>query len=808
MSQKRFICVHGHFYQPPRENAWLEKVEYQDSAEPFHDWNERISHECYGPNGASRILNEDRGIVDIVNNYRKISFNFGPTLLSWLEINRPKVYHQILKADKQSLDQFDGHGSAMAQVYNHIIMPLANRRDKETQVIWGIKDFEHRFKRKPEGMWLAETAVDTETLEVLAENDIKFTVLAPRQAKRYRKFRSSNWTDGIDSKIPYICNLPSGKKIALFFYDGERSQAVAFKGLLADGRGFAEYLTGAFDNRQENQLMHIATDGESYGHHHRYGDMALAYCLRYIEDNNLAQITNYGQYLEINPPEHEVEIHDNSSWSCVHGVERWRSNCGCNTGGRPDWNQEWRKPIRESLDWLRDKLELIFEENIGKMHRDPWGLRNEYIDIVLDRRKENVEKFLHKHFGNQSAVERKHVMRLLEMQRHELLMFTSCAWFFDEVSGIETVQVLQYACRAIQIAESESDAKLDAEFRKRIAKAKSNLIEHIDGANVYQKYVVPSMLTLTQIGMQYAVSSLYAEDPDDITVFNYKCRSTEFRRIIQGGQRLVLGRTHVSSKVTLSEKRFSFVVLYLGHHHLIGKSFEHIPEKDFQIFGDQVVQAFQESNIAKVLEVFETYPKQRSFSFFDMFKDEQIKMLNEILEGNLALATSSYRKINNRNYNIINVMYNAHLNPPRMLVRNLEMVLNNELRDFFANGDTKISIPDLKRVVNEIKRWNFTIDHTELDFICANKLNRMLDIHGDPSADRAAEFAQLVTNMKEVLVVLGTVGIYPELNEIQDVVYKFLRDNSTQVSSSLKKQIFNFAEHINIVTDQFKEVKA
>jgi len=803
MSQKKFICVHGHFYQPPRENAWLEKVEYQDSADPFHDWNERITHECYGPNGSSRILNEDRGIVDIVNNYKKISFNFGPTLLSWLETHSPKVYRQIIKADRQSMEQFGGHGSAMAQVYNHIIMPLANRRDKETQVIWGIKDFEHRFNRKPEGMWLAETAVDTETLEVLAENDIKFTVLAPRQGKKYRKFGDSNWHNGVDSKIPYICNLPSGKKICLFFYDGDRSQAVAFKGLLADGKGFANYLTEGFDDRHDNQLLHIATDGESYGHHHRYGDMALAYCLRYIEDNNLAQITNYGQYLEINPPQHEVQIHDNSSWSCVHGVERWKSNCGCNTGGRPDWNQEWRRPLRETLDWLRDEIEVIYEEQIGKLHSDPWLLRNEYIDVLLERKK--ADKFLIKHFGNLPDDQRTHVMRMLEMQRHELLMFTSCAWFFDEVSGIETVQVLQYACRAIQLAESESSSKLDEAFRKRIAEANSNLLEHGDAANVYKKYVEPSMLTLTQIGMQYAVSSLFAEDPNNLTVFNYSCESTEFRRIIQGNQRLVLSQTHVRSKVTLSEKRFSFVVLYLGQHHLVGKSFEKIPSDEFREFGDRVCQAFQESNVAKVIELFRMYPEQRSFSFFDMFKDEQIKMLNEILEMSLSLASSSYKKVNNRNYNILNVMQNTHLNPPRMLVKNLEMVLNNELRFLFSNSDSRISLPDLKRVVDEIKRWGFNIDHTELDFVCANKLNKMLEELGDPTVALANDLGQLVSDMRETLILLGTVGIYPELNAIQDVVYRFLRDHSSELAAGVRENLFRFAEHINIVTDQFKK---
>ncbi|MFM7329581.1 MAG: glycoside hydrolase, partial [Bacteroidota bacterium] len=284
-SQPRYVCIHGHFYQPPRENAWLEVIELQDSAHPFHDWNERISAECYGPNSSSRILdNGQRAIKKIQNNYSKISFNFGPTLLSWMMVNDPEAYAGILEADKQSMAQFGGHGSAIAQVYNHMIMPLANRRDKVTQVVWGIRDFEERFRRKPEGMWLAETAVDVESLEVLAEHDIRFTILAPRQAEAIRRKGETDWREvnehALDTRQAYRCNLPSGKHIDLFFYDGDASQSIAFNGLLYDGRNFAERLLSELDQASDRpQLVHVATDGETYGHHHHHGDMALSFCL-------------------------------------------------------------------------------------------------------------------------------------------------------------------------------------------------------------------------------------------------------------------------------------------------------------------------------------------------------------------------------------------------------------------------------------------------------------------------------------------------------------------------------------------------
>ncbi|HEY2321618.1 MAG TPA: glycoside hydrolase, partial [Thermoanaerobaculia bacterium] len=325
MPDARFIAVHGHFYQPPRENPWLEAVETQDTAHPYHDWNERITFECYAPNASARILDDSDRILRIVNNYATMSFNFGPTLLSWLEVHAPETYAAIIDADRASRARFSGHGSAIAQAYNHIIMPLANARDRRTQVQWGIRDFEHRFGRKPEGMWLPETAVDTDTLEVLAAAGIRFTILEPGQAREA----------GIDPTMAYRCNLPSGRSIAIFFYDGPISRAVAFENLLARGEFLANRLAGAFDpSRTHDQLVNIATDGETYGHHHRYGDMALAYALHYIEERELATLTNYGEYLEKHPPVHEVEIRENTAWSCAHGVERWRSDCGCSTGGQ------------------------------------------------------------------------------------------------------------------------------------------------------------------------------------------------------------------------------------------------------------------------------------------------------------------------------------------------------------------------------------------------------------------------------------------------------------------------------------------
>ena len=490
---ERYICIHGHFYQPPRENAWLESIEMQDSAYPYHDWNQRVNAECYAPNTASRILDSEGYITQIANNYAKISFNFGPTLLAWMEVNAPDVYQAVLDADGESQAAFSGHGSAIAQAYNHMIMPLANRRDKYTQVLWGIRDFEHRFNRKPEGMWLPETAVDLETLDILAEVGIRFTILAPHQAKRVRQIGSDAWQDvanaAIDPTMAYEIKLPSGRSLNLFFYDGPISRQVAFEDLLSSGDNFAHRLADAFSPEPARpQIVHVATDGETYGHHHRFGDMALAYALHHIETDGLAQITNYGEYLEKHPPTHEVEINEHTSWSCPHGIERWRSDCGCNAGRNRKWRQAWRAPLREALDWLRDSLTPHYQERAQEFLKDPWAARDSYIEVILDRSQGNVEEFLKRHGTRElDEAEVVTVLKLLELQRHAMLMYTSCGWFFDELSGIETVQAIQYAGRAVQLAQELCGDDIEHNFLERLELAKSNIPEYGDGHRIYDR---------------------------------------------------------------------------------------------------------------------------------------------------------------------------------------------------------------------------------------------------------------------------------------------------------------------------------
>jgi alpha-amylase/alpha-mannosidase (GH57 family) len=711
---KKYICIHGHFYQPPRENAWLEVIEVQDSAHPFHDWNERITAECYAPNTASRILDSKNVIKNIINNYAKISFNFGPTLLSWMEINAKETYEAILEADRESIRYFKGHGSAMAQVYNHMIMPLANQRDKETQVIWGIRDFESRFKRKPEGMWLAETAVDYDTLEILAENDIQFTVLAPRQAKATRKNGSADWNivndKSLDSRKAYLCRLPSGKKIDILFYNGELSQSIAFNGLLNDGKRFAESLLGSFEkNDGDPQLVHVATDGETYGHHHKHGEMALAFCLDFIEKDKRVDLCNYAAFLKRFPAQHEVQIIEDSSWSCVHGVERWRSDCGCNTGGHPGWNQGWRGPLRDALDWLRDTASEIFEREGAKILKDPWIARNEYIQIILKRSDENIQRFLR---GNASIeTSSNKILRLMEMQRHAMLMYTSCGWFFDEVSGIETTQVLQYACRVIQLAAQTGGVDLETEFMKRLELAPSNIAVYENAAQVYRKNVLPSRTNLQRVGMHFAVSSLFEEEPETLIIFNYSTSNDFFIKKEAGEQKLALGITKVKSLVTRSEKKFAFAVVRIGVHNIIGNiSLDMDPEK-FASMQFRMVNAFDEGRLGDVIGLMQTYFGPDKYTIWQLFQDEKRKILDQIAQESLQELEASLRRTYNRDYPLVNALANNSIPIPNAYRTTFEYILNADLIDCFQSD--RINIKELERISAEMERWNLRIDDSE-----------------------------------------------------------------------------------------------
>jgi alpha-amylase/alpha-mannosidase (GH57 family) len=718
----RSVCIHGHFYQPPRENPSLEYVELQDSAYPYHDWNERITAECYAPNATSRIMDADGRIAKIVNNYSKISFDFGPTLLSWLQENATDVYHSVIEADVESRKVFSGHGSALAQAYNHVIMPLANRRDKRTQVIWGLRDFEHRFGRKPEGTWLPETAVDLETLDLLAEFGIKFTILAPRQASRVRRVGSRSWKDvsgdRVDPNRPYLHRLPSRRKIALFFYDGPISRAVAFEGLLDNGEQFANRLLSGFpDQRGGPELVHIATDGESYGHHHHFGEMALSYALEHIESNGLAEITNYAAFLDKYPPTHQVEIFENSSWSCVHGVERWRNHCGCNSGGHDDWNQKWRFPLRSALDWLRDSLAPRYEEKARPFLKDPWEARDDYVGVMLDRAPDNMERFLRQHtHGKLSAADEITVWKLLELQRHAMLMYTSCGWFFDELSGIETVQVIQYAGRALQLATDVfADPTLEPAFLARLAEAKSNIPDHQDGAGIYAKLVKPAIVDLPKLAAHYAIRSVFEEYGEHAKIYSYAVDREDYGRAETGKMRLVTGRARFTSRITHESSALAFGVLHFGDHNLTGGVREFTDDEEYKTVSDSLHGAFSRADTSEVLHLLDQSFNQNIYSLKSLFRDDQRKILDIVLGSTLAQAENSLRQQYEQHAPLMRFLADLQGEQPKLFRTLAQFALNSELREALQKDEI---IPErVEHLLKEAATMRVAIDAPTLEFI-------------------------------------------------------------------------------------------
>lgn len=715
---ERFICIHGHFYQPPRENPWLEEIEIQDSAYPFHDWNERINSECYAPNALSRILTSDGRVSKIVNNYAKISFNFGPTLLDWLETKDPETYQAILAADAESKTLFAGHGSALAQVYNHMIMPLANSRDKVTQVCWGIFDFQKRFGRQPEGIWLAETAVDLETLSICVDHGILFTILSPHQAKQIRPIGSeSRWFEvgeRIDPTRPYRLHLPNGKYISIFFYDGPISRAVAFEKLLSNGEHFAKRLVGGFsDTRYWPQIVHIATDGETYGHHFLYGDMALAYAMQHIESNNLAKIINYGEYLEKFPPSHEVEIHENTSWSCFHGVSRWNDDCGCDSGSHPSWHQRWRKPLREAFDFVRDQLSPRYETELKKYLKDPWEARNRYIEIILNRSKDQVEAFFAEHQHKPlDGKEKTTVLKLLEMQRHAMLMYTSCGWFFDDIAGIETLQCLQYAARAIQLANLMFGENIEPQFLSILDHAPSNTEGYKNGRDVYEKLVRPAIVTLPHVAAHYAVSSLFRSNPDPNNIYCYHVDLEDHQEFEGGKAKFAVGRATITSKITWASEKLSFGVLHFGHHNFNAgvQTF-----KDLESYNRMVkecIEAFTHVDFPRVIRLMDRYFESWNFALQRLFRNEQRSILDKVLGSTLSEIETTFSRLFDNNYPLIRFLADLKTPLPDTLMAVAGFVKNLELTQLLSAE--YLEKESIKALLAEVKDYNVTLDTKRL----------------------------------------------------------------------------------------------
>jgi alpha-amylase/alpha-mannosidase (GH57 family) len=784
---RRFVCIHGHFYQPPRENPWLEAGETQDSATPYHDWNERICAECYATNGAARIVNVKNKITRIVNNYSRISFNFGPTLLSWLQENAHRTYRMILDGEKRSRKHFKGHSSAMAQGYNHIIMPLANLRDRMTQIRWGIADYQFHYGIPPEGMWLAETAADTDTLELLAAHGIKFTVLAPHQSKRIRSLnnRDAEWTDtphaSVDTTRPYLIRFENGLSMAVFFYDGPRSRAIAFEGLLNSGENFAARLKDGFKDTADAQLAHVATDGESYGHHHRHGEMALAYTLRLLEEDKNVKLINYGSFLAQFPPEYECEIVDNTSWSCAHGIERWRSNCGCN-GGKPGWTQEWRTPLRKGLDELRDALIPLTEGEGNKLFKDVWAARDAYISVLLDHTEEAIEHFLREHRSHRlTTEERVRALQLMEMQRHTQLMYTSCAWFFDDISGIETVQIIAYAARVLQLAHcvfSSDAAGLEAAFLAHLAEAKSNDANAGNGAELYQKKVAALQLGLEQVAAHYAISSIFSSFADETDLYCYKVRRDSYDIYTSGRGRLALGRATISSIVTSEQKSFSFAVLHFGDQNITAavKPCSSADAASFEAFKEEAAEQVLRADFPDVIRLLDRHYGHVDYSLTSLFTDDQRRIVRLILNSTLWDIEKSLTSIYEDHASLLHYLSQARLPKPPALALAAGFAVNAGLRRAL-DGDP-IDLALMRSYLKLAKSDGVQLETATLTYISDQRMKlAMVELQ---MSSGSREMLERALTLSRALVELPF-----ELNlwQAQNIWYEIMRSSSYALTS-------------------------
>ncbi len=821
MDNKNYLTIHGHFYQPPRENPWLEAIELQDSALPCHDWNERVNSECYNPNSVSKIVDSRNRILDVVNNYENISFNFGPTLLSWMEEFSPLTYDRIIKADIKSVLEHDGHGNAIAQVYNHMIMPLANENDKQTQVKWGIKDFEYRFGRKPEGMWLAETAVDDDTLRVLVENDIKFTILSPYQALRVKPINDCNWQDvswgNIDPARSYRYYIKSapGKYIDLFFYDGAISKSVAFDELLKDGNKFIKRLKeGVSSSRNYNQLVNIATDGESYGHHTKFGDMALAYVLKIKAQDEGFVLTNYGEYLDKFRSDWEVDIKQASSWSCFHGVGRWKEDCGCSTGGHPGWNQKWRKPLRNALDYLRDELSVLFE-NEGKKYfkLDVWQTRNSYIDVILDRSERVIKAFQKEFFKeNLSDEEKVRAMELLEIQRQAMLMYTSCGWFFSEISGIETTQIMKYAARAMQLAANFTNKDYESKFLDILSEAQSNFKEYGNGKDIFERFVKPSVVTTKQIASLWAISSLYQDMEEEEDVYCYKIKTNAYKRVQKGDANFVIGHIELLSRVTLEKSNLVFVLLQYqdGDFHCAIKEFS--TESEYTRIQKELVRTFMVNPLTEIIRAIDGYFGTEYFTVKDIFIEERRKILQILLKDKMDKFAQTYNELYNEGKAPVYHMQTLGLTIPDEFKLAAGYALTKQFNDVmneFKSGFDPQVVQKAADINLEAKNIGIELDKTPTSKLFSYKLlkyiNRLassIEIH---QAEAILELFDFIEKLELKVEISEAQNIY--FSKIYHEVGEYInniKDYKNDVDREFVDILLDIGKKLNINTDFYK----
>lgn len=771
------LTIHGHFYQPPRENPWTDVIDDQPSAAPLPNWNERVYVECYRPNAHARVLDSSGRIQRIVNNYAHLSFNFGPTLLSWIEKHHPFTYRRILLADSESARHHGGHGNAIAQAYNHAILPLCNPRDRLTQIRWGMADFKRRFGRTPESLWLSETAANDAVLDDLIDEGLRFVILSPFQAEKVRP-KGGDWRDVSDGSVDTGCAYfyrhtdGSDRSLAVFFYEPRIAKSIAFEGALFSSEAFMGLLhqAGGGDGR----LIHTATDGESYGHHAKFGDRTLAYALETLAPQQGFDLTNYAEFLEQHPPTWEAQIKkgphgEGTAWSCSHGVGRWTRDCGCHTGGQPGWNQAWRAPLRQAFDFLRDKVAALFEAERGKLFVDPWAARDAYIELVLDKSADRGA-FLKRHAKRDlTESERVRALTHLEIQRHALLMYTSCAWFFNDLSGIETVQVLQYAGRVLDLLEGLGIRAPREPFLNLLAGAKSNLPEFGDGRRIFENYVDTARVTPPQVAAHVAMTLLACpEFSPKGEVGGCAYQVEDLRREAHGRLVFATARIALKDAATGRPQALSFAALHMG-----GLDFT------CNITEDPGAEAFQKAS-GKLWEHFYTMSLARFLGLMaDVFGSSEFGMEHLLPEGRKSLFESIFGKMVNRfvdqyaalyeeNRRNFEMLQQAGFSVPRELTASAEFTLSRRFNDLLAGAQGARSAGAYAQalaITREAARQGLILDRSEGNKVFATIIREAVEAAVlDPAAPKVQAGVEVLETAREM-------GLDPDLNRPQELVF-------------------------------------
>ncbi len=782
---EKYLCIHGHFYQPPRDNPWLEAIEYQPSAIPFHDWNERVTAECYAPNTRARVHRGDGLILELINNFTFMSFNFGPTLLSWLENARPWVYEQILEGDRKSIERYNGHGSAIAQVYNHIIMPLASKRDKLTQIRWGISDFRHRFGRDPEGMWLAETAVDSGTLQIMAEEGIKFTILSPYQALKVRpldeKSGSATWQDvsggQIDPTRAYRVRLDKkpNSHMAIFFYDGPLSRSVAYEKMLASGENFLSRIEQAFTNGQvEPKLVSIATDGESYGHHFKFGDLALSWIFHKLKGGSDINLTNYASFLELFPPKHEVVIKENTSWSCAHGVDRWKSDCGCKLGSTPEWNQAWRAPLRQGLDSLSHSLAEIFEKEAGSLFKDPWEAREDYITLLLMSSDDQKREFLDRHALKTLSYEDKvKAFQLLESQRMSMFMFTSCGWFFDDISGLEATQVIKYASRAIDLVSPWDEKNLEADLLKTLAKAKSNDPAQGSGDQIYHKVIASSRMDPSRTAAHYALAG-QTQWREGENLFSGIVKPLSQLKLEGNNFQAILGDVGILEKRIPKESRRIYLLLKKSFSDatcLVGRVDSQL---DLEQLASEIRLHLSGENLSKTEELFKKMlGKVDIYSINDLIPDSRRFLIHSIastLETKVFDALEKDKDIKE----FMDLLDIAKETSPEMTIDLMALLLTHELSGLMTPDGKNWSIDwdQLRPLAEQAKTLKKDLNKQDLRKKALAVITHIMRLI---ASERSSVY---IDELIDFLNLTEEMGLKPDLWKCQNMFYDLYQDDN------------------------------